>query len=181
MALKATIFKALVNVADTDRNVYLEETLTLARHPSETDERLMMRLLAWGLNAAPDLEFTKGLCADDEPALWQQNDAGEYTLWIELGEPDDKRLKKACSRAESVWLYSYGGRATDIWWQNNQGKLSRLDNLTVASISPDTLAGLAGLTQRSMQLNATLQDGQLWLSDGNQTVLLEPDYLQRGR
>ncbi len=181
MALKATIFKADVQISDLDRGYYARHQLTLARHPSETDERMMLRLAAFICHADEKLAFTRGLCADDEPALWQQNDAGEYTLWIELGEPDDNRLKKACSRAESVWLYSYGGRATDIWWQNNQGKLSRLDNLTVASISPDTLAGLAGLTQRSMQLNATLQDGQLWLSDGNQTVLLEPDYLQRGR
>ena len=109
MALKATIFKAVLNIADLDRGVYLDANLTLARHPSETDLRLIVRLLAWALNAHDDLAFTKGLCADDEPELWLKNLHGGIEHWIEVGLPDERRLKKGCNRSEQVTLYTYAG------------------------------------------------------------------------
>ena len=97
MALKATIYKATVNVADLDRNQFLDASLTLARHPSETQERMMLRLLAWLKYADERLQFTRGLCADDEPEAWLRNDHLGIDLWIELGLPDERRIKKACT------------------------------------------------------------------------------------
>ncbi|BDH47017.1 hypothetical protein TUM12370_30610 [Salmonella enterica subsp. enterica serovar Choleraesuis] len=165
MALKATIYKAAVNVSDMDRNVFLDNSLTLARHPSETEERLMLRLLAWLKYANERLEFTRGLSADDEPELWLRNDHMGIDLWIELGLPDEKRLKKACSLARDVVLFTYNGRAASVWWQQNQERLAGFDNLTVWYIDNDQLAQLVSLAQRSMNLQATLQEGIIWLSD----------------
>ncbi|WP_230369927.1 YaeQ family protein [Paludibacterium denitrificans] len=116
MALSATIYKVNLTLSDMDRSYYASHNLTLAQHPSETIERLMLRLTAFALHASDTLSFTRGLCADDEPELWQKNYSDEIELWIDLGEPDEKRLKKACSRAEQVVLYSYGGRASEVWW-----------------------------------------------------------------
>ncbi|GAB2894931.1 MULTISPECIES: YaeQ family protein [Microvirgula] len=178
MALKATIFKADLDISDMDRGYYASHSLTLARHPSETDERMMLRLAVFALHASERLAFTKGLIADDEPELWQKNYGDEIELWIDLGEPDEKRLKKACARADRVWLYCYGGRAADVWWQGMQSKVSRLENLTVISIPPDTLAQLTTLTQRGMQLQATIQDGQLWLAGPAHSVLVEGEVWQ---
>lgn len=104
MALKATIYKAVVNVADLDRNRFLDAALTLARHPSETQERMMLRLLAWIKYADERLQFTRGLSAEDEPEVWLRNDHLGIDLWIELGLPDERRIKKACTQASDVAL-----------------------------------------------------------------------------
>ena len=181
MALKATIFKALVIVADTDRNVYLEETLTLARHPSETDERLMMRLLAWGLNAAPDLEFTKGLCADDEPDLWRKELHGDIAHWIEVGLPDERRLKRACNRSAAVTLYTYGSRAAQIWWQQNQPLLAKQQNLNVYFVDDDLALELASRAERNMSWQMTVSDGVLWLSSGDFSTSWQPTCWQKAQ
>lgn len=173
MALKATIFKADLAISDLDRGYYASHSLTIAQHPSETEERMMLRLAVFALHAGERLAFTKGISADDEPDLWQKNYADEIELWIDLGEPDEKRLRKACGRAEQVWVYSYSGRAAEVWWQQNADKYQRFANLTVANIEPATLSELASLAQRSMQLSATIQDGQLWLSDNQHNVLVE--------
>ena len=181
MALKATIFKVVVNVADTDRGVYLDETLTLARHPSETDERLMVRLLAWGLNAAPDLEFTKGLCADDEPDLWRKELHGDIAHWIEVGLPDERRLKRACNRAARVTLYAYGARAAQVWWQQNQAQLSKLDNLAIYFVDDELAQALAERAERSMSWQLTLSDGMVWLSSGDFSMSWQPTCWQAAR
>ncbi len=174
MALKATIFKAVVNVADTDRGVYLDETLTLARHPSETDERLMVRLLAWGLNASPDLEFTKGLCADDEPDLWRKELHGDIAHWIEVGLPDERRLKRACNRAAAVTLYAYGARAAQVWWQQNQSQLAKLDNLSVYFVDDELAQALASRAERNMSWQLTVSDGLVWLSSDGFSTSWQP-------
>ncbi|BBH15374.1 YaeQ family protein [Chromobacterium haemolyticum] len=174
MALSATIYKANLAVSDMDRGYYASHQLTLAQHPSETVERMMLRLVAFALNASETLQFSRGLSADDEPELWQKSYADDIELWVELGEPDEKRLKKACSRAEQVVLYSYGGRASEVWWLQIENKLSRLDKLSVFRVEPATLAELVAICQRSMQLSATIQDGQLWLADESSNVLVEP-------
>ncbi len=180
MALKATIHKADISISDMDRGYYANHSLTLAQHPSETLERLMLRLAVFVLHASERLAFTRDIASDnDEPALWQKSYADEIELWIDLGEPDERRLRQSCGRADQVWVYSYGGRAADIWWKGMEGKLGRLDNLSVISISPETLAQLAAMNQRGMQLQATLQDGQLWLSDGTNTVLVEGEKLKQ--
>lgn len=168
MALKATIYKATVNVADMDRQVYLDKTLTLAQHPSETEQRMMLRLLAWICHADEHLSFTKGLCADDEPEIWQHNDHNGIMLWIELGLPDEKRLKKACNQAERVVLYTYSERAAKVWRQQNQNKLASYQNLSIYFLDDGQLKQLYSLCNRNMQLQATIQEGTIWLSD-NQT------------
>lgn len=172
MALKSTVFKAALSVADLDRPYYAEHALTLARHPSETDERMMVRLLAFGLFADERLEFGKGLSAADEPALWLRDYGGEIRLWIEVGLPDERVLRRAAGRADAVVLLAYGGRAVDLWWAKEGAALGRLDKLTVLAI--DASADLAALAARSMQLQCTIQDGQIWLTDGPRTVAIEP-------
>lgn len=177
MALKATIFKTDLNVIDMDRNYYREHSLTLARHPSETDERMMVRLLAFARHASDTLEFTRGLSHTDEPDIWSKSLIGDIDLWIEIGQPDEKRLRKACHRAARVFVYTFSGHSADLWWQQLRGTLQRFDNLTVCDIPPATSQALAGLAERSMQLQCTIQDGQLWMSDGRQTI--EVDVLTR--
>lgn len=174
MALSSTIFKVNLQISDMDRNYYAEHLLTLARHPSETDERMMVRLLAFALHAGELLSFTKGLCADEEPDLWQKSLTDEIELWIDVGLPDERRLRKACGRARQVYLYSYGGRGADLWWQKNSGKLQRFTNLNVSEIPNTGGKELSKLVQRSMQLQATIQDGDVWLSDGDQTCSISP-------
>lgn len=170
MALKATIFKADLRVADMDRGHYGNHSLTIARHPSETDERMMVRLLAFALNADDGLVFSRGLSTDDEPDLWLKDLTGDIRLWIEVGQPDARRLRKACGRASRVVVYSYGGRAADIWWQQTETSLGRLGNLEVVDLPGRTADALATLAARSMRLNCTVQDGEIWLADGDRQV-----------
>nr|WP_321237843.1 YaeQ family protein [uncultured Tolumonas sp.] len=174
MALKATIFKAVLNIADLDRGVYLDANLTLARHPSETDLRLIVRLLAWALNAHDDLAFTKGLCADDEPELWLKNLHGGIEHWIEVGLPDERRLKKGCNRSEQVTLYTYAGRAVDLWWQQNQALLNRQDNLRIVDFSEEELAPLVDLAERNMQWQVTISEGQVFINSGDVNLSITP-------
>ena len=174
MALKATIFKAMLNIADLDRGVYLDANLTLARHPSETDLRLIVRLLAWALNAHDDLAFTKGLCADDEPELWLKNLHGGIEHWIEVGLPDERRLKKGCNRSEQVTLYTYAGRAVDLWWQQNQALLNRQDNLRIVDFSEEELAPLVDLAERNMQWQVTISEGQVFINSGDVNLSITP-------
>ncbi len=164
MALKSTIFKATVQVSDLDRHYYAEHALTIARHPSETDERMMIRLVAFLLNADERLEFGKGLSSDDEPDLWLHDLTGAVQEWIEVGLPDERRLRRASGRAESVKLYAYGGRAAEVWWDNNARELNKLEKLAVWCLDEETSMALAALAERTMQLQATIQDGETWLS-----------------
>ena len=175
MALKATVFKASVSIADMDRGVYLDENLTIAQHPSENDERMMLRILAWILNATEGLEFTKGLSEDDEPEVWKKSLSDEIELWIELGCPDEKRLRKASARASEVILYTYGDNAAPIWWEQIKNKLTRFNNLKVVYIPDSVIDGLAAMTARTMQLQITIQDGTAWVNCGEQTVEVTPE------
>lgn len=176
MALKATIYKAELQIADMDRAHYADYNLTLARHPSETDERLMVRLLAFALHADPGLSFAKGLCVDDEPDLWQRDLTGRIERWIDVGQPDEKWVRKACGRADEVVVLSYG-RAAAIWWNGVRDKLARQHNLTVLNLAPEIAPELARLTDRGMSLQFTIQDGQLWVTNGRDTVQVEPQVL----
>jgi uncharacterized protein YaeQ len=173
MALKATVFKANLQIADMDRHYYHDHGLTIARHPSETDERMMVRVLAFALHAHEELAFGKGLSTDDEPALWQKDLTGAIELWIDVGMPDEKDIRKACGRAARVIIYSYGGRSADLWWEQNRGKLERLKNLTVIKLPAATTQALARLAQRTMQLQCTIQDGEVWLADENERIEVE--------
>jgi uncharacterized protein YaeQ len=172
MALKATIYKAELQIADMDRNYYQSHIVTLARHPSETDERMMIRLLAFAIHAHESLSFTKGLFDTDEPDLWQKDLTGAIELWIEVGQPDDKRLMKACGRSEQVIVYSYSA-TSHIWYKQIANKLERAKNLRVINIPAEASAQLEALAQRNMQLQCTIQDGQIYLTDSVSTVLIE--------
>ena len=180
MALKSTVFKASLNVTDLDRHYYAAHSLTLARHPSETDERMMIRLLAFALFADERLEFGKGLSTTDEPALWLKEYSGEVRLWIEVGLPDERVLRRAAGRADQVVLLVYGGRAAELWWQKEGAGLARLSNLRVLAIDTEASAGLAALVERGMDLQCTIQDEQVWFTDGAQTVHIEPRRLDAG-
>ncbi len=173
MAIKSTIFKAELQIADLDRNYYHDHALTIAQHPSETDERMMVRVLAFALHADEALSFGKGLSADDEPDLWQKDLTGNIELWIDVGLPDEKLIRKACGRARQVAVYTYGGRGADIWWNQNGSKLERLNNLTVINLSEATSNGLATLVQRTMQLQCTIQDGEIWIADNKVRMQIE--------
>jgi uncharacterized protein YaeQ len=180
MALKATIYKADLQIADMDRHYYGTHALTIARHPSETDERVMIRLLAFALHASEALAFTKGLFDTDEPDLWEKDLTGAIMAWIEVGQPDDKRLLKACGRAEKVFVYSYSA-ASQIWYKQMATRLGRAQNLTVVNIPAETSAALEKLANRNMQLQCTIQDGQVWLTDGADTVLVERETWMGGQ
>lgn len=174
MALNSTIYKVELQVSDMDRHYYATHALTLARHPSETEERLMVRLLAFALHADERLEFGKGISDEDEPALWRKAYTDEIELWIEVGQPDETRIRKACGRSRQVVVINYGGNAAEIWWNKNAGALARNKNLTVLDIPVDTVAELVALLQRGMRLQALVQDGQLQLMNDAAAVAVDP-------
>jgi uncharacterized protein YaeQ len=175
MALKATIFKVHLQIADMDREHYQDHALTLARHPSENDLRMMIRLLAFALNADSALTFTRGLSTEDEPDLWQKNLSGEIELWIDVGQPDERRIRKACGRAHQVIIYNYNEASAKIWWSQIRDTLKRFDNLRVFSLSDSSCEKLTKLAQRNMQLQCTIQDAEAWLSDDTNTVMIRPE------
>ncbi|ULA62945.1 MAG: hypothetical protein LZF86_80115 [Nitrospira sp.] len=173
MAPNATIFKATLHIADMDRHYYEDHAVTLARHPSETDERMMVRLLAFARHAHDALIFGRGIGTEDEPALWQKDLTGAIELWIEVGEPEEKLIRQACGRATQVAVYSYGGRGADRWWEKTSLLLARCKNLTVINIPQDGSRALAQLAQRSMDLHCSIQDGQILIGDGTHAVQIE--------
>jgi uncharacterized protein YaeQ len=178
MAVKATIFKAELQVSDMDRHYYQAHSLTLAQHPSETEERLMVRLLAFALNASESLAFGKGISTDDEPDLWSKDLTGVIDLWIEIGQPDEQRIRKACGRAGRVLVYTFSGRSAAIWWEKNAAALERCKNLSVIDIPTQTSQAIAALASRNMQLQCFVQDGQAQLMNEQSTILIEPVLLK---
>jgi len=174
MASKCTIFKTRLGVADLDRHYYAEHALTLARHPSENDERLMVRLLAFALFADERLEFGRGLSTEDEPALWLRDRAGDIKLWIDVGLPGERAIRRAAGRSERVVVLAYGGRAVDVWWAKEGPALAGLAKLGVLGLAVEESAALAGLAARGMDLQCTIQDGHVLLADGSRTVAIEP-------
>lgn len=174
MALKATIYKAELQISDMDRHYYATHALTLAQHPSETDERLMARLLAFAVYADERLEFGRGLSSDDEPDLWRRERDGTIVQWIELGQPDESRLRRASGRAGEVVVFNYGGRASDLWWEKNAAGLARLKNLSVVHIGAEETTALAGLLSRGMRLQCLIQDGQVQLLSDTAAVTVQP-------
>ncbi len=181
MALKSTIFKAQIAVADIDRGYYADHQLTLARHPSENDERMMVRLVALALHAHTlqtvcngdgTLAFGAGLSDPDEPDVYLRDFTGATRLWIEVGQPDEQAITKACRKSDQAALYCFH-HAAEVWWRGIENKLHRLDNLQVWRIPTEASQQLAGLAQRSMQLQATIQEGALMLGDGAKNIDIE--------
>ena len=174
MALKSTVVKAELQISDMDRHYYATHNLTVAQHPSETDERLMVRLLAFALHADERLEFGRGLSQDDEPDLWNKAMTGEIEQWIDLGQPDEARIRKACGRSRQVVVVTYSGRSADIWWEKNANALQRNKNLTVIDISAESVEQLVTLMARSMRLNVMIQDEEVQILGGEVTVDIRP-------
>jgi len=177
MALKSTVYKAELQLADLERAHFGDYSLTLARHPSETDERLMVRLLAFALYASESLSFGRGLSAEDEADLQDTDLTGNIERWIDVGLPDEKSIRRACGRARQVVVLSYGSRAAEIWWQQTAGKVAGQKNLSVLALMPDDALALTGLAERNMRLQCTIQDGVVWLGNEDSHVELQPRVL----
>ena len=178
MALKSTIFKVELSIADIERGYYRDHSLRIARHPSETDERMMVRLLAFALYADEALEFGRGLSAENEPDLWQRDLTGAIERWIEVGLPDEREVRKACGRARSVDILAYGGRAVELWWEGARAKLERQKGLTVTEVPLDASRALAQLAGRSMHLQVTIQEGHVLVADGASSISADLRYLK---
>jgi len=170
MAQNATIYKVELSVSDMDRHYYETHKLTVAKHPSETDERLMLRLVAFALNAHENLEMTKGLSTDDEPDIWQKSLSGALDVWVALGLPSEKVMRQSCNKASKVFIYPYGGRTAEIWWDKVKNSTTRFDNLQVASFSEQDTSALAKLASRAMRLQVNIQDGEVMVSLGESIV-----------
>lgn len=181
MALKSTIFKADLSVSDMDRPYYGSHSLTIAQHPSENDARMMVRLLAFACEATETLAFTRGLDDPDEPDLWDKRLTGDIAHWVELGQPDEARLKRAAARAERVTIYTYNAASAREWWKGMAGKAGKLRNLTVYNVPAEAVEALAALAQRAMRLSVTIQDGDIWVADDDHNVQLTLDVLQRAQ
>jgi len=175
MALKATIYKAELNIADMDRGYYATHSLTIACHPSETEERLMVRIFAFALFASASLAFTRGISSDDEPDLWDKDLSGNVTHWIELGVPDESRVRKACNRAERVTVVSYGQRSATVWWEKHRSTLGRHKKLRVIYLAKENTDALVAMVERTMAIQVSIQDGQAWVSSETRNVAITPE------
>lgn len=163
MAVKATVYKVELQISDMDRHYYATHALTLAQHPSETELRLMVRVLSFALFAAEGLAFGRGLSADDEPDLWRRSLTGEIEQWIDLGQPDESRVRKACGRARQVIVVGYSGRSFGMWWDKNGAALARCSNLGVLEIPAEVTEALAAMCSRNLSLQCLIQDGDVQL------------------
>ena len=180
MALKSTIHKAELQIADMDRGYYADHAVTIAKHPSETDERMMVRLLAFAHGASDRLAFGKGLSDADEPDLWERDLTGAVERWVEVGLPDERRLAKAAGRAREVVVYAYGGRAVPVWWSEIAPKLERLSNVTVFAVPGDAARALEGLARRTMRLQVTIQEGHVLVTSDDGSVSFDLEGLREG-
>ncbi len=175
MALRATIFKLELHIADMVRGYYDSHTLTLARHPSETEERMMLRVLMFALFACEYLSFTRGLSTVEEPAVWEKDLTGAILNWIDLGHPDERRILQASGKSDRVVVCCYGGQASQVWWQGVQAGVARAQNLTVLSVEPEAVRELAGLVQRNMTLHVTIEEGTALVSSDAGSVSVNID------
>lgn len=178
MALKATVVKAQLQVSDMDRHYYATHALTVAQHPSETDARVMARLLAFALLAHERLAFGRGVSTDDEPDLWRKSLDGEIEQWIDLGQPDESRVRKACGRAREAIVVGYAGRAFDLWWDKHRDGLARCANLRVIAFPASAVESLAALHAKSMDLQVLVQEGEVQVIGEAGSVELVPNVLR---
>ena len=175
MAQKATIYKVELSVSDMDRHYYETHKLTVAKHPSETDERLMVRLLAFAMNAQERLEMTKGLSTDDEPDIWLKSLSDELELWVALGLPSEKIVRQSCGKSDAVIVYSYGGHTAQMWWEKIKNSTTRFNNLQVVNLLEAETSALGQLASRAMKLQVNIQDGEVMVSVGESIVYLTPE------
>lgn len=174
MAQKATIYKVELSVSDMDRNYYETHKMTVAKHPSETDERLMVRILAFALNANENLEMTRGLSTDGEPDIWRKSLSDELELWVVLGLPSEKVVRQSCGKANEVIIYTYSGRTADMWWEKIKNSTTRFDNLQVVNLSESDTSKLGKLASRAMKIQVNIQDGDVMVSVDDNIVYVTP-------
>lgn len=179
MALGATVYKAQLSISDLDRNWYGEPVLTLARHPSETETRLMLRVLAWCMRAGEKLEFGRGLSTDGDPALWELDDTGAIIDWVELGVPDLRTVRKAAGKSEHVLVLAYDEARTAPWWESLKGDFSKISKLAVVLIHDDEAKALGSMATRNMKLAVAIQDGVFWVSNDHSSLQIDPEWLKR--
>ena len=166
MALPSTIYRASIQLSNIDRGVYESLQATVAKHPSETDERFVARLLAWAIFHEPELTFTKGICATDEPDIWVTGPDGRVRFWVEVGLPEADRIVKASRHAERVALLACG-RALSSWSQQHLPKVAGCSNLTVVSLDQAFINTLASRLERSITWAMTITEGMVYLeADG---------------
>ncbi len=178
MAKGATIYKCNLNIANMDSHYYEEHSLTMAKHPSESDLRLMIRLTTFALNASDTLEFTKGISQDDEPDVWAKDLSGDIDLWIDIGQPDEKRIRKACGRSQEVIIYNYLEGSALSWWKQAEKTLNRFKNLSVVFLKIE--GDLETLTKRGMDIQCNISDGELTLIDEENSVAVRPEVWKEG-
>jgi len=176
MASNAAIHRVELNVADMDRYHYADHSLTIARHPSETEERMMVRLLAFALWSHERLEFGRGIDAAEEPGLWQRDLTGRIERWIDVGLPDERRIRQACGQSDEVIVLAYGGRAAELWWDKVKGELPKGRKLSVVIVAPETTEALARLAQRTMSAQFLVQEGERWLALGEERFPVELEW-----
>jgi uncharacterized protein YaeQ len=169
MALPSTIYRAAIQLSNVDGGIYETLQTTIARHPSETEERLVARLLAFAIFYDPELAFTKGVGAGDEPDLWVKGPDGRVTMWIEVGLPEAERLLKAGRHAERVVLLTCGS-ALPNWEKQHLPKLTGSANLTILTLDPGFLAGLVDRLERSIVWSLTITEGTLYLNVEDETL-----------
>jgi uncharacterized protein YaeQ len=170
VALKATIFKANLSVANMNIHHYCDYNLTMARHPSENSQRMMYRLVAYALLSQENPEFTKGLSTDSEPELWCHNYGGEIEHWVELGQPDEKRIRQACGKAKKVSIFTYQENTADSWLQSIESKIWRFEHLNITHLSKLDGDQFEDLVERSMNLSCNIQDNEAWISSEKANV-----------
>ncbi len=175
--MKPTIIKAELQISDMNRHYYEQHSLTMAQHLDESNLHLMGRLIAFALFAEENLEFSKGFFELSEPAIWKKSYSNDLELWIDLGTPEEKRIKKACSLADRVVLFSFSDKS-EKWWSQIETKLSRLQNLTVFTLPEAKVEELANLLERTMQVAVTIDGNQVWITIGEVMVELEPTFLK---
>ncbi len=176
MASNAAIHRVELNVADMDRYYYADHSLTIARHPSETEERMMVRLLAFALWAHERLEFGRGIAVTEEPDLWQRDLTGRIERWIDVGLPDERRIRQACGQSDEMIVLAYGGRTADLWWEKVKPELPRGRRLSVVMVAPGTTAALVRLAQRTMTAQLLVQEGERWLALGEERFGVELEW-----
>ncbi len=172
MAIKPKVFKITLQIADIDRHYYNEHLLTIAQHSSETDERAMIRILAFALNANDTLSFAEGISDSAQADVWDRDHNEQIKLWVSVGLPEEKLIRKAVSRAEHVIVYSYGGRGADVWW--NKLKLDTYKNLKVVNFLDEDTKNLATLLVSGMKINFTIQEGEIMVANESKSVILTP-------
>ncbi len=175
MALKSTVFKVNLSVADLGRQYYADHALTIARHPSETDIRMLVRVVAFALNAHERLQFTKGLSNAEEPDLWQLDLTGDIEHWIDLGQPAEKRIRQSCSKANRVSIYTYQKRAAGPWFADIKDSLERFKHLSVTHLAVSDEKLLSAMIDRTMDLQCTIDEQQVLVTNSVESLTIDMD------